>query len=143
MKSSIISYCNLDRKNEADGILQDRFHLFYPVYISMCRSYLIVSVFGNCGPFIFMGKVVIYFIQKILLAFKIFKILPGNKIVQKICLEIAQKESSGAHNVKSPQRNTAFDASQGNVQVYLCYFEYQRSHTVIICGSVVDSAGEL
>lgn len=91
MKSSIISYCNLDRKNEADGILQDRFHLFYPVYISMCRSHLVVSVFGNCGPFIFMGKVVIYFIQKILLAFKIFKIFPGNKIVQKICLEIAQR----------------------------------------------------
>ena len=107
-----------------------------PVGVGCCG--LIMTASRDGPALFFVRKVIRSFGKQVFLAFIIIKIFSWNKVAQKICLKIAQEKAAASHDIKGPLGDAAFDAAQGNVQVYFTLFEDQRHLCHIIYRAVID-----
>ena len=59
-------------------------------------------------------------------------------MLQEICLEVGEQKAAAAHDVESAQRDAAFDAAQGNVQVDPALLENKRHLPIILYRAVIS-----
>ena len=84
-----------------------------------------------------MRQVIFYFLKQIPLAFIVFKVYPWGKVFEKILLIIAKQKTAAAHDVEGPKRYAAFNAAQGDIQVYAAFLKNKRHLRVVVCGAVI------
>lgn len=109
----------------------------------MLFDQLLVAVSGDFRPDGIMGQIIVQLLQKIIFVLVKVEIFSCCKAVGEIRLVITQKETAAADNIKCPQRDTAADAAQGDVEIDLRTAEHIRHNIIIIDGSHVFCLGKL